>query len=66
MNKELTEQLKKESDYIGDGVYAHFDGYQIRLFSSNGIEILEQVFLDPGTLSSFYNYVERLKENIIK
>ena len=64
MDKELTEQLKKESEYIGDGLYAHLDGYQIRLFSSNGREILEQIFLNTGNLSSFYNYVERLKKNI--
>ena len=63
MDKELTEILKKESTYVGDGLYAHYDGYQIRLFSSNGVEILEQVFLEVRTLESFLSYVEQLKKN---
>ena len=62
MDKQLTELLKRESSYLGDGLYAHYDGYQIRLFSSNGIEIREQVFLDSETTHFFVSYVERLNE----
>ncbi len=62
MDKELTEQLKKESSYIGDGLYAHSDGYQIRLFASDGLSILEQVFLESNTVAVFLKYVEQLNK----
>lgn len=36
-----------EPEYMGDGLYATFDGYQIELYASNGVARLATVYLDP-------------------
>lgn len=33
--------------YLGDGVYAMFDGYHIRLTSEDGVSILHEIMLEP-------------------
>ena len=47
-------------EYLGDGLYVEFDGYQIRLFASNGMKDTGEVFLEPEVLRSFIKYAERL------
>lgn len=56
----MSEQNYK--DYLGDGLYVDFDGYAIRLYASNGIHTLSEVFLEPQVLESFFRYIERLKQ----
>lgn len=47
--------------YLGDGLYASFDGWQIRLrsprFGAN-----HEVFLEPATLHAFEAFVAQVKE----
>jgi hypothetical protein len=50
----------REPVYLGDGLYAEFDGYHIRLFASHG-DGIHHVFLEPETLAAFLRYVEKLK-----
>jgi hypothetical protein len=47
--------------YLGDGLYAEFDGWQIRLFAHNGLNCTNVVFLEPDVLAAFLRYVENLK-----
>lgn len=50
---------KANSTYIGDGAYASFDGFQFRVFTSNGIEETNEVFfLDPDVLFKFMLFVK--------
>jgi hypothetical protein len=51
----------REPEYLGDGLYAEFDGWQIRLYAHNGIHATHQVFLEPETLAAFLRYIEKLK-----
>ena len=51
--------LKKE--YIGDGAYAHFDGYSIWLTTSDGYTDTNKVCLGPPVLRSFLEYVEKVQ-----
>lgn len=51
-----------EPVYLGDGLYADFDGFQIELYASNGMYKTNQVYLEPSVLTAFLNYVKRLKE----
>lgn len=47
--------------YLGDGLYASTDGYQIKLRAPRmGGD--HEIFLEPSVLKSFLNYAERLKE----
>ena len=47
--------------YLGDGVYARFDGYSIVLTTENGISVQNEIVLEPGILRSFEQYVSRLR-----
>lgn len=49
--------------YLGDGLYVHFDGYQIVLSASDGIKDTNVVYLDSNVLKAFLDYIERLKES---
>lgn len=44
--------------YLGDGLYADFDGYQIILAANNGIQDTNVVYLEPAVLKKFYQYAE--------
>jgi len=48
--------------YLGDGLYASFDGNQICLFASNGITVTNRVYLEPEVYAALVSYVARLRE----
>ena len=52
--------MSDKETYLGDGLYASFDGYQIKLRAprSGGDS---EVFLEPTTLVAFERYVQKLK-----
>ncbi len=52
-------------EYLGDGLYGDFDGYQIILAANNGIRDTNVVYLEPEVLKKFFAYIE-LIENIKK
>lgn len=44
--------------YLGDGLYARFDGYHIELTAEDGLNILHRVYLHEGVyqnLVAFHN-----------
>jgi hypothetical protein len=49
-------------EYLGDGLYVAYDGFQIELYATNGERVTNQVYLEPAVLAAFLRYVERLKE----
>jgi hypothetical protein len=53
-----------EPVYLGDGLYAAFDGWQIELYASDGIQKTNQVYLEPAVLVAFERYVKNLQEEI--
>lgn len=53
-----------KKEYLGDGAYVSFDGYQIVLTAENGITATDTVALEPGVLHAFEAYVKRLREHI--
>lgn len=50
----------KYADYLGDSVYADFDGHGIILTTENGIEASNTIVLEPSVLQAFARYQERL------
>lgn len=56
----MTDDEKKDT-YLGDGLYASYDGWQIEIYASNGREKTNRVYLEPAVLKAFLDYVERLK-----
>jgi hypothetical protein len=47
-------------EYLGDGVYAGWDGYAIVLTTEDGIRATNTVVLEPDVYSALARYVERL------
>lgn len=47
--------------YLGDGVYASFDGYQIWLRTLEG----NSIALEPSVYHALIDYAERLREEAI-
>jgi hypothetical protein len=49
--------------YLGDGVYAEFDGYHVLLTAESGIRVgRNEIFLEPAVLDSLGLYVDALKK----
>lgn len=55
--------MNTQKVYLGDGVYAEFDGYcgGIILTAENGIFATNTIFLEPEVLANFEEYVQKLK-----
>jgi hypothetical protein len=52
-------------EYLGDGLYAGFDGYQIILAANGRLGdpyCTDKVALEPGVTQAFINYIKRLRE----
>lgn len=44
--------------YLGDGVYANYDGYQIELYTQNGIT-LNRIYLDDNTMKKLIIFANK-------
>jgi hypothetical protein len=50
--------------YLGDGVFADFDGYQIVLTAEDGIQVTNRVYLEPAVFAALVRYEATLREII--
>lgn len=50
--------LPEREEYLADGVYISFDGWQIRLRAPRG-EGDHVIFLEPGVYVSLQNWLDR-------
>lgn len=48
----------EHKSYLGDGVYADFDGYAIILTTENGIEMTNRIVLEPPVLVALEKWVD--------
>jgi hypothetical protein len=48
--------------YLGDSVYADFDGYYITLATRNGYQKTNTIFLDPSVQVNLVKFIERIVE----
>lgn len=49
--------------YLGDSVYASFDGWHIVLTTENGYGPSNTIALEGSVLSALMDYVKQIKEN---
>lgn len=47
--------------YLGDAVYAAFDGYQIILTTEDGLSTTNTIVLEPGVLGQLEKFVAKLR-----
>jgi hypothetical protein len=50
---------EKKKRYLGDGVYAAFDGYHVVLTTENGISVQNEIALEPSVLQALNAYADR-------
>lgn len=53
---------KPKGQYIGDGVYAHDDGYHIVLETFDGYEVTNTISLDPHVWDSLKLWDKRRRQ----
>lgn len=42
--------------YLGDSVYAEFDGYSIAIYTDNGLGFFNKIYLEPEILKALINF----------
>lgn len=47
-------------EYLADGVYAEWDGQQLKITTENGIETTNEIYLEPYTYASLVSYWKRV------
>lgn len=52
---------EQHQQYLGDAVYASFDGYQVWLRTGDGSN--NQIALEPAVMHRLFEYVEDLKRH---
>ncbi len=56
------EDMDEPKAYLGDGVYASFDGYQVWIWTSNGLRLSERIALEPSVLEALNRFNTRCQE----
>jgi hypothetical protein len=49
-------RMNKSMTYLGDGVYAHYDGIDLELSVSDGVSITQKIILEPAVLISLIKF----------
>jgi len=47
-------------EYLGDAVYAEFDGFNIVLTTSDGLQITNEIVLEPEIVARFIGFKVRV------
>jgi hypothetical protein len=50
-----------EKQYLGDGLYASYDGYQVTLKANSETNPTDTVYLDPHVLFALLNFIKRIQ-----
>jgi len=53
---------KLPKEYLGDGLYANFDGFQIELTAENGLNITDTVALEPSVYKRLREYAKAINK----
>ncbi len=62
MTTQHNDPNRPSNRYIGDGVYASHDGYQIVMETSDGISVSNRIALDDQVLGSLNDYRKYVQE----
>ena len=46
--------------YIGDGVYAKWNGFSIEIYTYDGVCLGESIYLEPSVLKSLNEFYQRM------
>lgn len=48
--------------YLGDGVFAAFDGFHVVLTTENGIAVTNKIYLDPDVCIGLLKFFQTIKQ----
>lgn len=48
--------------YLGDGVYANFDGYYLVLTTEDGKHTSNTIYLEPTVIEALKHYIDALRQ----
>lgn len=55
---------KNTPTYLGDGLYADFDGYQIKLMANSYEFPTDTVYLDPNVTEALLKYIDKVNKEL--
>lgn len=58
----MAEKQDEGTIYLGDGLYAAYDGVQIKLHAHDGFHETDTVYLETRVLEAFELWVKNLRE----
>lgn len=56
----------KTTEYLGDGLYAHFDGYGIELRANSHITPTDKVYIEPSVMVQLQSFWEQAQRGVLK
>jgi hypothetical protein len=48
--------------YLGDALYADFDGHDVILTTENGVHISNTIYLEPEVVAALLEYLKELEK----
>ena len=58
-DEEAVDTTDPTKEYLGDGVYATFDGFGINLTTENGVTVKDRIYVEPSVLTALTDYYTR-------
>lgn len=52
--------MTQQYEYLGDGVYADFDGWAVILLTSDGVTQRNKIYLEPEVRTALVKFIEGL------
>ena len=59
---EFIKQFKGNRDYLGDGAYVGYTGYSYVIFTSDGINVLNEVHLENNEINALNRFIESMRD----
>ena len=56
----MKDEEQDRTIYIGDGVYASFDGFQVKVWKSNGLVESEPIYFEDETAIALIKYFKKV------
>ncbi len=58
----MNDHPRYRKTYIGDGVYAQYDGYSVVLTTEDGIAVQNTIVLEPVVITALIEFLNDRKE----
>lgn len=56
-------QMPDKAAYLGDGAYVRFEGFAFVIFTSDGIDEANHIWLEPGHIAALNEFVQQVRQS---